>query len=99
MPHKGLLSGADIEGIIGRAWRTSLLAGADSVTAEALKEVVYNFIPSNQSLEKELQELAAIIECTDREFLPEAKVELVTELGGREKVQERLNHIKRILES
>ena len=33
IPQRGNLSGADIEGIVGRAWRTSLLAGADHVTA------------------------------------------------------------------
>ena len=36
VPQKGQLSGADIEGIVGRAWRTSMLAGADHVTKEAL---------------------------------------------------------------
>ena len=40
IPQRGHLSGADIEGMVGRAWRTSLLAGADHVTREALAEVV-----------------------------------------------------------
>ena len=40
IPQRGHLSGADIEGIVGRAWRTSLLAGADHITREALAEVV-----------------------------------------------------------
>ena len=38
IPQRGQLSGADIEGMVGRAWRTSLLAGADHVTREALAE-------------------------------------------------------------
>ena len=65
IPQRGQLSGADIEGMVGRAWRTSLLAGADHVTREALAEVVAQFMPSTQGLERELQETAAMLECTD----------------------------------
>ena len=54
----------------GRAWRTSLLAGAEQITKDALAATLAGFMPSTQSLERELQELAAIIECTDAEFLP-----------------------------
>ncbi|MEO8000180.1 MAG: AAA family ATPase, partial [Gemmatimonadaceae bacterium] len=46
IPQKGQLSGADVEGMVGRAWRKSLLAGADRVTAEAMKDVVDQFMPS-----------------------------------------------------
>jgi len=96
--HEGNLSGADIEGIIGRAVRTSLLAGQDHITKEALAAALAGFMPQAQSLERELQELAAIIECTDLEFLPAAKREKMEELGGREKLQERLTAIKQIIE-
>jgi SpoVK/Ycf46/Vps4 family AAA+-type ATPase len=85
--HKGNLSGADIEGIIGRAWRTSLLGGSRQITKEALAGALDGFMPSTQSLEREAQELAAIIECTDLEFLPPAKREKMDKLGGREKLQ------------
>src|SRR5207247_4876645 len=34
IPQRGHLSGADIEGMVGRAWRASLLGGADHVTRE-----------------------------------------------------------------
>src|SRR5215208_6493045 len=40
IPQRGHLSGADIEGMVGRAWRTSILAGADHITREALAAVV-----------------------------------------------------------
>jgi SpoVK/Ycf46/Vps4 family AAA+-type ATPase len=96
--HKGNLSGADIEGIIGRAWRTSLLGGHRQITKEALAAALDGFMPSTQSLEREAQELAAIIECTDLEFLPPAKREKMEQLGGREKLQERLTAIRQILE-
>jgi AAA+ superfamily predicted ATPase len=98
IPHKGHLSGADIEGIIGRAYRTSLLAGSAVITKDALTSALAGFMPSTQTLEREAQELAAIIECTDLEFLPAQKRERLATLGGREKMQERLTAIKQILE-
>jgi AAA+ superfamily predicted ATPase len=97
MPQKGMLSGADIEGIVGRAWRKSLLAGQTSVTREALAEVIDQFMPSTQGLEKELQEAAAIIECTDREFLPPPILERLEKAGGRGAMQERLTALKQLV--
>jgi ATP-dependent 26S proteasome regulatory subunit len=98
IPHEGNLSGADIEGIIGRAYRASLLAGSRTITKQALETALAGFMPSTQTLEREAQELAAIIECTDIEFLPPAKREKLDKFGGREKLQERLTAIKQILE-
>jgi AAA+ superfamily predicted ATPase len=97
MPQKGLLSGADIEGIVGRAWRKSLLAGQTAVTGEALRDVIAQFMPSTQGLEKELQETAAIIECTDREFLPPPILARLDEAGGRGALQERLTALKQLV--
>jgi SpoVK/Ycf46/Vps4 family AAA+-type ATPase len=93
----GTLSGADIEGIVGRALRKSLIAGSKTVTREALADVVQGFMPSTQGLEKELQEIAAIIECTDREFLPPAMYARIEKAGGRAALQERLTAIKQIV--
>jgi hypothetical protein len=98
LPHKGNLSGADIEGIIGRALRASLLSGSRAITRDALAAALDTFMPSTQTLEREAQELAAIIECTDLEFLPPAKREKLERLGGREALQERFNAIRQILE-
>jgi AAA+ superfamily predicted ATPase len=97
IPQRGHLSGADIEGMVGRAWRASLLAGADHVTREALAEVVAQFMPSTQGLERELQETAAILECTDRQFLPPAMLAKTTEEGGRARLQSRLTALKQIV--
>jgi AAA+ superfamily predicted ATPase len=97
VPQRGHLSGADIEGMVGRAWRTSLLAGADHITREALATVVEQFMPSTQGLERELQETAAILECTDRQFLPAAIVEKTTANGGRAALQERLTALKQLV--
>jgi ATP-dependent 26S proteasome regulatory subunit len=97
VPQRGDLSGADIEGMVGRAWRTSLIAGADHITREALADVVAQFMPSTQGLERELQETAAILECTDRQFLPAGILEKTTMEGGRAKLQARLTALKQIV--
>ncbi len=99
IPQRGHLSGADIEGMVGRAWRTSLLAGADHITREALAEVVAQFLPSTQGLERDLQETAAILECTDRQFLPPAILERIDGDGGRAKLQARLTALKQMVNS
>ena len=97
IPQRGQLSGADIEGIVGRAWRTALLAGADHVTKEALTDAVAQFIPSTQGLERELQETAAILECTDRQFLPPGILEKTEGEGGRGRLQARLTALKQLV--
>src|SRR3954470_2610404 len=97
IPQLGQLSGADIEGMVGRAWRASLLAGADHVTREALAGVVAEFMPSTQGLERELQETAAILECTDRQFLAPAMLEKTTAQGGRATLQARLTALKQLV--
>jgi ATP-dependent 26S proteasome regulatory subunit len=97
IPQRGHLSGADIEGMVGRAWRGSLLAGADHITRESLAEVVVQFMPSTQGLERELQETAAILECTDRQFLPPAILEKTTGEGARGALQARLTALKQLV--
>jgi AAA+ superfamily predicted ATPase len=98
IPHLGQLSGADVEGIVGRAARQALLAGAAGITREALAAAVAEFLPSTQSLEKEMQEIAAILECTDRQFLPPEILEKMNAAGGREKLQERYTQLRRMIE-
>jgi AAA+ superfamily predicted ATPase len=97
IPQRGHLSGADIEGMVGRAWRASILAGAKSVTRESLAKVVAEFMPSTQGVERDLQETAAILECTDRQFLPKAIADTLAADGARAKLQERLTALKQIV--
>ena len=97
IPQRGHLSGADIEGMVGRALRASILAGADRITREALATVVAEFMPSTQGLERELQETAAILECTDRQFLPPAIMQKTESVGGRAALQERLTALKQLV--
>jgi AAA+ superfamily predicted ATPase len=97
IPQRGHLSGADIEGMVGRALRASILAGADHITRESLAAVVAEFMPSTQGLERELQETAAILECTDRQFLPPAILQKTEAVGGRAGLQERLTALKQLV--
>ena len=54
-------------------------------------------MPSTQGLERELQETAAMLECTDRQFLPPAILEKTTVDGGRAALQARLTALKQIV--
>jgi AAA+ superfamily predicted ATPase len=98
VPQGGKLSGADIEGMVGRALRQSLLSGASTVTRESLATVVADFLPSMEGLEKDLQETAAILECTDKHFLPPEIAKNLEALGGRGKLQERLSALRQMME-
>jgi len=92
------LSGADIESIVLAAARRSACAGRDQPLAEDIQQAIDAFIPSAQGLEKELQELAAVLECTELEFLPPDWRAKVTEPNGRVKLQERMMAIRSLLE-
>jgi AAA+ superfamily predicted ATPase len=70
IPHIGTLSGADIEGIMTRVARQTRIDGEATVSRARLEGALADFVPSAQSLEKRLQILAAILECTDAKFLP-----------------------------
>ncbi len=57
-----------------------------------------DFIPSAQGLEKEKQELAAVLECTSMSFLPEVWRKRVASTDGRTKLQERMAAIRQLIE-
>jgi SpoVK/Ycf46/Vps4 family AAA+-type ATPase len=67
------LSGADIEAILARALLASDAgdAGGATVSPETLSHAFADFIPATSPLERELQILVAVQECTSREVLPE----------------------------
>ena len=93
------LSGADIESIILAAKRAALVQGRETISANDLEFASYDFIPSAQGLEKEKQELTAVLECTSIAFLPEDWRERVLEPEGRAKLQERVSVIRRLIET
>ena len=84
--------------MVTRAWRTARLAGEERITREALAAVVGQFMPSTQGLEREMQELAAILECTDRPFLPRWAAERLDVEGGRAGVQRAFTALRLQLE-
>ena len=92
------LSGADIESILLGAWRNALTAGRTLVERTDLSAAINDFIPSSQGLEKEMQELAAVLECTDRSFLPKHWRDKVAEVDGRTRLQERAVAIRQLLD-
>ena len=48
----------------------ALAEGRDQVTPQDVTEVLKDFVPPSYPLEIELQNLAAVQECTSRELLP-----------------------------
>ncbi len=93
------LSGADVESIVLAAKRTALSAGRDELTVADLDLALKEFIPSAQGLEKELQETAAVLECTQMGLLPPHWREKIAGPDGRSRLQERMVAIRQILES
>ncbi|WP_051141340.1 ATP-binding protein [Salisaeta longa] len=64
-------SGADMEALLTRASFRAAAQGTDRVTAAILQATVDDFIPPTYPSEVELQTLAAVLECTSRDLLPE----------------------------
>jgi len=91
------LSGADIESIVLSARRRALAAGRGEPVKEDLERSVAEFIPSAQGLEKELQEIAAVLECTEVHFLPLEWRAKVAQPDGRSRLQERLVAIRQLI--
>jgi AAA+ superfamily predicted ATPase len=91
------LSGSDIESVVLAAWRRALTAGRSRVEKADLEHALEEFIPSAQGLEKELQELAAVLECTQLNFLPPDWRTRVAAPDGRTRLQERLVAIRQLV--
>ena len=92
------LSGADLESVVIGARRVALSHERETVTRDDLEQSLKEFIPSAQGLEKELQELAAVLECTQLSFLPPEWQEKVSKPGGRSNLQERMVAIRQLIE-
>ena len=89
----GKLSGADIEGIVTRAARRSLV-NKELMGRAALERELTGFLPSIEGLEKEMQEIAALLECTDLEFLSVPLRAQMSEPGARERLQRRFLELR-----
>jgi SpoVK/Ycf46/Vps4 family AAA+-type ATPase len=82
-------SGADMEAILTRAAFRAAGENDGEVTPEVLQTTVNDFIPPTYPTEVELQQLAAVLECTSRDLLPERFRQM-----DRAEVVERLNRLK-----
>jgi SpoVK/Ycf46/Vps4 family AAA+-type ATPase len=87
-------SGADMEAILTRAAFRAAGANNGTVTPDILQETVNDFIPPTYPTEVELQQLAAVLECTSRDLLPERFRQM-----DRAEVVERLATLKRQVDS
>ncbi len=86
------LSGSDLEAVLVRAVLEAEAAEADQVGIEHLRAAFEDFIPTSNSREREMQILAAVLECTSRSLLPEKFRDL-----DRGVIQARIAEIKREL--
>ena len=83
-------SGADMEAILTRAAFRAAGSNDGAVTPELLQATVNDFIPPTYPTEVELQQLAAVLECTSRDLLPERFRTM-----DRAEVVERVEELKR----
>lgn len=84
------LSGADIESIVLNAKRQMMADGREVLNRKDMEESLESFIPSAQGIEKELQEMNAVLECTDRRFLTDHWREVLEKTNGRAEVQRKV---------
>jgi AAA+ superfamily predicted ATPase len=93
LPKGTQMSGADIEAVLVRSKFRALAAGREEPTEDDVRAVVGDFVPPSYPLEIELQNLAAVQECTSRELLPE-----VYRTMERDSITRRLRELKLLLE-
>ncbi|WP_263809910.1 MULTISPECIES: AAA family ATPase [Salinibacter] len=86
-------SGADMEAVLTRAAFRAAGSNDGTVTPALLQETVNDFIPPTYPTEVELQQLAAVLECTSRDLLPERFRSM-----KRSEVVERLEQLKRMVD-
>ncbi|MEX0585501.1 MAG: ATP-binding protein, partial [Pirellulales bacterium] len=92
------LSGADLESVLLSARRKALSAGRTTIERADLQGSLDEFIPSAQGLEKEMQELAAVLECTERGFLPPEWQKKIAQPDARARLQERMVAIRQLVD-
>jgi len=93
LPKGAQMSGADIEAVLVRSKFRALASGREEPTEDDVRAVVADFVPPSYPLEIELQNLAAVQECTSRELLPE-----VYRTMERDSITRRIRELKMLLE-
>ena len=82
------MSGAEVESILIRSKRRAYIEGRTQVTKQDLMLESGSYIPNLSPQQLELQMLAAILECSDRRFLPKRLAAL-----DRDEVQSRFQEL------
>jgi SpoVK/Ycf46/Vps4 family AAA+-type ATPase len=83
------LSGSDLEAILVRSVLEAEAEESPEIRPEHLRKAFADFIPATDSVEREMQILCAVLECTSRELLPERYRDL-----DRSAIRERIAEIK-----
>ena len=83
------LSGSDLEAVLVRATLEAEAEGVSEVSQVHLAKVFADFIPPNNSREREMQILCAVLESTSRELLPQKYRDM-----DRGEIQSRIQAIK-----
>ena len=94
VPVERELSGADIESVVLNAKREMMSDGRDVLTRKDMELALESFIPSAQGMEKQLQELTAVLECTDRRFLTDHWRSELEKEDGRATLQRKVAAIQ-----
>ena len=91
------LSGADIESVVLNAKREMMADGRAVLSRADIELSLSSFIPSAQGIEKELQEMNAVLECTDRRFLTNHWRATLEKPNGRSELQRRVASHEQLL--
>ena len=91
------LSGADIESVVLNAKREMMADNRKLLDRKDLDLALESFIPSAQGMEKELQEMVAVLECTDRRFLTQHWRDELAQPNGRAELQRKVAMTQELL--
>lgn len=91
------LSGADIESVVLNAKREMMADNRKLLDRKDLDLALESFIPSAQGMEKELQEMVAVLECTDRRFLTQHWRAELARPNGRAELQRKVAMTQELL--
>ena len=69
--HPEVITGADIEELVFRAYRQARLAGRDQALPEDFRQVIDDFLPPHQTEVLRHMERLALNQCSSRRFVPE----------------------------
>jgi ATP-dependent 26S proteasome regulatory subunit len=69
--HPEVITGADIEELVFRAYRVARLAGREKVHPEDFYQVIDDFLPPHQAEVLRQMERLALNQCSSRRFVPD----------------------------